>query len=63
MEVFNMEITMEMIQGMDKEARANLARNLEFELDRLYDTKDEFEYILQNEVIDIEELTEEEDEI
>jgi hypothetical protein len=27
------------------------------------DTKEEFEYILQNEVVDIEELTEEEDEI
>lgn len=38
-----MNITMEMIQGMDKEARANLAHNLEFELDKLYSTKDEFE--------------------
>ena len=27
------------------------------------DTKEEFEYILQNEVVDIEELTKEEDEI
>jgi hypothetical protein len=30
---------MEMIQGMNKETRINL----EFELDKLYDTKDEFE--------------------
>jgi hypothetical protein len=30
---------MEMIQGMNKETRVNL----EFELDKLYDTKDEFE--------------------
>jgi hypothetical protein len=38
-----MSITIEMIQGMNKEERASLAHNLEFELDRLYDTKDEME--------------------
>lgn len=38
-----MDITMEMIQGMNKEEKANLAHYLEFELDKLYDTKDEFE--------------------
>lgn len=38
-----MNITMEMIQEMSQEERAELARNLEVKLNILYDTKDEME--------------------